>query len=51
LQFQTNNPNAYWDGTFGGIAAELGTYFWVLDLQFKGQKVATQYKGDVVLLR
>ncbi|MEY4292257.1 MAG: hypothetical protein RIQ61_634, partial [Bacteroidota bacterium] len=51
LQFQTNNPSAYWDGTFGGIAAELGTYFWVLDLQFKGQKVATQYKGDVVLLR
>ena len=51
LQFQTNAPTRGWDGTFGGIPAELGTYYWYLDIQFNGQKEATKLKGDVTLMR
>ena len=51
LQFQTNVPTSGWDGSFGGILAELGTYYWYLDIQFKGQIESTKLKGDVTLIR
>lgn len=51
MQFQTNNPSKGWDGSIGGIPAELGTYYWYLDIQFKGQIESTKLKGDVTLIR
>ncbi len=49
--FLSSSPDAGWDGTFNGIPADIGTYFYAL--QFEGSIYKTKYtrKGDLTLIR
>ena len=48
--FQTNDPREYWDGTFGGVPCDMGTYYYYFKAQcLTGNK--EESKGDVILIR
>jgi len=49
--FNSANENyPAWDGTYNGQTAELGTYFWVINVTAaNGEKITK--KGDVILIR
>ena len=48
--FSTTDPHRAWDGTFGGVPCEIGTYYYYLKAEcLTGPK--TTYKGDLVLIR
>lgn len=50
MVFDTNEFGRGWDGGYKGQKADLGTYFWLLDVVNRfGQD--EQLKGDVILLR
>lgn len=51
--FTTNDVRTGWDGTYKGIPAETGTYYYLLRVGYKeweGVKVQT-WKGDITLVR
>lgn len=48
--FVSATPGERWDGTYKGQKAELGTYFYLLQLSGPtGKKI--QFKGDIILIR
>ena len=47
--FETANPTEKWDGTFGGVPQDLGTYFYFIIYDCDGQQRLK--KGDVTLVR
>jgi len=48
--FHTVNPEEGWNGTFNGVRADLGTYYYYL--KFRGPPDKEYFhKGDVILLR
>jgi gliding motility-associated-like protein len=47
--FETVNPSDGWDGTFGGVPQDLGTFFYFVNYECDG-KILTK-KGDVTLIR
>ena len=48
--FWTSDPHKVWDGTYGGVPCEIGTYYYYLNAQcLTGPKET--HKGDVVLIR
>lgn len=48
--FSTTDGRKGWDGTWKGVAQELGTYHYVIRVSFPDGYVET-YKGDVTLVR
>lgn len=49
--FNSSNSNyPGWDGTYNGLQADMGTYFWVIQLTAADGKKITR-KGDVTLIR
>ena len=50
--FETNNPTAGWDGTFGGQDSPIGVYVYVLAYRFSNMKMAIKYEsGYFTLIR
>lgn len=48
--FASTDPNEKWDGNFNGQPAEVGTYFYLL--QLKGPRGKDfQFKGDITVIR
>jgi gliding motility-associated-like protein len=48
--FRTNNPKVGWDGTWKGVAQDMGTYQYIIRVAYPDGFVET-YKGDVTLVR
>jgi gliding motility-associated-like protein len=48
--FDFNDPNTGWDGTFRGEAMDPGVYVWVLEVQYV-DGVTELYKGNTTLIR
>lgn len=48
--FSTTNPADGWDGTFNGVAQEVGVYHYLVRIAIPGGQTKT-YKGDISLLR
>jgi hypothetical protein len=44
------NPNKGWDGTWKGVAQDMGTYQYLIRVGYPDGLVET-YKGDVTLIR
>jgi gliding motility-associated-like protein len=50
--FTGTDPNTGWDGTFNGQKLELGTYYYIVQLQFDRAGAGKElYKGDIQLIR
>ena len=47
--FESSNSLPAWDGTFNGVAQDIGTYFYYIQYDCGGNTVET--KGDVTLIR
>jgi gliding motility-associated-like protein len=47
--FRSANVKRGWDGTFGGIPADIGTYFWKISYSIARQNFTE--KGDLSLIR
>jgi len=50
MVFSTNIIGEGWDGTYKGVKADVGTYYWLLDAEDK-DGVKLQRKGDATLIR
>jgi gliding motility-associated-like protein len=50
IVFESKNPMEKWDGTFNGQPAEIGVYFYLLQLKEPRGK-DFQFKGDITLIR
>ena len=48
--FTTGNPQEKWDGTYNGTPAEIGTYFYFLQIVGPRNK-HFEFKGDITLIR
>ena len=48
--FETNNPLEGWDGTYKGVRAELGTYYYYIKYTCTTNEVFEK-KGEVILIR
>lgn len=48
--FRTQATNNGWDGTFGGMRQNAGTFVWVCNYQLEGEPLKTE-KGTFLLLR
>lgn len=48
--FNTNNPDYGWDGTFRGRDLNAGVYVYVAEIEFKDGETET-YSGDVTLMK
>jgi gliding motility-associated-like protein len=50
--FRANSLNTAWDGTFSGMACDMGTYYYMVKLKCgnKGNTVL-EFKGDLTLIR
>ncbi len=53
MVFVSNDYALGWDGTYRGVAAELGTYVWKahLELLFEGESLKETRSGTITLLR
>ncbi len=51
LLFNTHDPDARWNGEYGGIDMEIGTYMYYVSYTNDRNKKKVFYKGDVVLIR
>jgi gliding motility-associated-like protein len=50
--YSSNTVNMGWDGTFGGVALDLGTYFYTIEYMPDLPEARTYFmKGDVTLIR
>lgn len=49
LLFVTDKATDGWNGTFNGVASEIGTYFYYVEYSIGSKKYV--YKGDLTLLR
>ena len=47
--FESENSLPSWDGTFNGVAQDIGTYFYYIQYDCGGNTIET--KGDVTLIR
>ena len=47
--FETANPSEKWNGTFGGVPQDLGTYFYFIIYECDGKE--RLQKGDITLIR
>ena len=50
LLFETNDPNAGWDGTYNTKPCPMDTYIWILDGKFVNEQFFHR-KGTVILVR
>ncbi len=48
--FRTNNPKEYWNGSFGGKACEMGTYYYMVRGKCMTGTSET-HKGEFILIR
>jgi len=51
VMWESHNPTAAWDGTYGGKIAPDGTYIWVLQTKDMVSDNRYEYKGHVSILR
>lgn len=49
--FLSNRNDEGWDGSFKGVPAEAGVYFWQLSYRILGRDETLMQKGDVTLVR
>jgi gliding motility-associated-like protein len=49
--FETQDINKKWDGTINNIAADVGTYHYLIQLTCPGSTEATIYKGSLLLIK
>jgi gliding motility-associated-like protein len=48
--YSTTDPSRGWDGTWKGVAQDMGVYSYIIRVAFPDGYVET-YKGDVTLIR
>jgi gliding motility-associated-like protein len=49
--FYSNNREVGWDGTYKGIPADMGVYYYTIILARPGYPENTVLKGDITLIR
>ncbi|MBK8808848.1 MAG: hypothetical protein IPO21_20305 [Bacteroidales bacterium] len=43
---EAGQPIEAWDGLYGGEVAKSGTYFWVIEAEFKNNKSLGRYRNQ-----
>jgi gliding motility-associated-like protein len=51
IMWESHNPSASWDGTYGGKTAPDGTYVWILQTKDLVSDQKYEYKGHLTILR
>jgi gliding motility-associated-like protein len=51
MVFQTNDPNASWDGKYKGKELDPGAFVYVLDILLNSDTVTQHFKGNLTLIK